>query len=114
MSTLPAAIPGGAARVWREAIVAQYDEALGHLPELETPVARPGVSSAWHIYLLRLQPERLKIDREVFIEALRARNIGRTTARAMRVNAKKLTCMACSALLWSTIAASVSSSIVVG
>ena len=60
----------------REAIVAQYDEALGQLPELETPVARPGVGSAWHIYLLRLRPERLRIGRDEFIEELRARNIG--------------------------------------
>lgn len=60
----------------REAIVAQYDEALGQLEELETPVARPSVRSAWHIYLLRLRPDRLKIDRAAFIEELRARNIG--------------------------------------
>jgi len=60
----------------REAIVAQYDEALGQLEELETPVTRPNVRSAWHIYLLRLRPDRLKIDRAAFIEELRARNIG--------------------------------------
>ena len=60
----------------RQAIVAQYDEALGPLEELETPVERPGVQSAWHIYLLRLRPGRLKIDRAAFIEELRARNIG--------------------------------------
>jgi dTDP-4-amino-4,6-dideoxygalactose transaminase len=60
----------------RMAIVAQYDEALGQLDELETPVARPGVDSAWHIYLLRLQPGRLKIDRAAFIEELRKRNVG--------------------------------------
>lgn len=60
----------------RRAIVAQYDEALGHLDELETPVERPGSESAWHIYLLRLKPARLSIDRAQFIEELRARNIG--------------------------------------
>ena len=60
----------------REAIVAQYDEALGQLEELETPVARPNVRSAWHIYLLRLREGRLKIDRAAFIEELRERNIG--------------------------------------
>ena len=60
----------------RMAIVAQYDEALGQLEELETPVARPGVDSAWHIYLLRLRPGRLKIDRAAFIEELRMRNVG--------------------------------------
>jgi dTDP-4-amino-4,6-dideoxygalactose transaminase len=60
----------------RRAIVAQYDEALGAVEELETPVVRPGVESAWHIYLLRIRLERLKIDRAAFIEELRARNIG--------------------------------------
>ena len=60
----------------RRAIVAQYDEAIGQLEELETPVARPEVESAWHIYLLRLRPERLRIGRDQFIEELRRRNIG--------------------------------------
>jgi dTDP-4-amino-4,6-dideoxygalactose transaminase len=60
----------------RRAIVAQYDEALGQLDELETPVARPEVESAWHIYLLRLRLDRLRIDRSAFIEELRKRNIG--------------------------------------
>ena len=60
----------------RRAIVAQYDEALGQLPELETPVARPEVESAWHIYLLRLRADGLSIGRDRFIEELRLRNIG--------------------------------------
>jgi len=60
----------------RRAIVEQYDEALGELPEVEGPVQRPDVESAWHIYLLRLRPELLKIDRGAFIEELRRRNIG--------------------------------------
>jgi dTDP-4-amino-4,6-dideoxygalactose transaminase len=60
----------------RRAIVAQYDEALGHLGELETPVARPEVESAWHIYSIRLRAGSLKIDRAAFIEELRKRNVG--------------------------------------
>jgi dTDP-4-amino-4,6-dideoxygalactose transaminase len=60
----------------REAIVAQYDEALGQLDALETPTSRPGVRSAWHIYLLRLKLDRLNIDRDTFIDELRKRNIG--------------------------------------
>ena len=60
----------------RRAIVAQYDEALGELAEVDRPVERPEVESAWHIYLLRLRPERLRIDRGAFIEELRKRNIG--------------------------------------
>src|SRR5207245_5238171 len=60
----------------RRAIVAQYDEAIGQLDELETPVSRPEVESAWHIYLLRLRPGRLRIGRDQFIDELRRRNIG--------------------------------------
>lgn len=60
----------------RRAIVAQYDEALGQLEAIETPVPRPEVESAWHIYLIRLRPGRLKIDRAAFIEELRKRNVG--------------------------------------
>lgn len=60
----------------REAIVAQYEETLGRLEELEGPTTRPDVESAWHIYLLRLRPEGLRIGRDAFIEELRARNIG--------------------------------------
>jgi len=60
----------------RRAIVAQYDEALGELAELDRPVERPEVESAWHIYLLRLRADRLRIGRDAFIEQLRARNIG--------------------------------------
>jgi len=60
----------------RRAIVAQYDEALGQIEELETPTSRPNVESAWHIYLLRLRPDTLSIDRAEFIEELRRRNIG--------------------------------------
>jgi dTDP-4-amino-4,6-dideoxygalactose transaminase len=60
----------------RRAIVAQYDEALGGLPELERPIERPEVESAWHIYRLRLQLDRLRIERDEFMEKLRERNIG--------------------------------------
>jgi dTDP-4-amino-4,6-dideoxygalactose transaminase len=60
----------------RRSIVAQYDEALGQLEELERPTQRGDVESAWHIYVLRLNLERLKIDRAAFIDELRKRNIG--------------------------------------
>jgi dTDP-4-amino-4,6-dideoxygalactose transaminase len=60
----------------RKAIFAQYDEALGALPEVETQVTRPEVESACHIYLLRLHLDRLAIDRDSFVDELRKRNIG--------------------------------------
>jgi dTDP-4-amino-4,6-dideoxygalactose transaminase len=60
----------------RRAIVTTYNKAFSSLDELQTPVARPHVESAWHIYLLRLRPERLSIGRDAFLDELRRRNIG--------------------------------------
>src|SRR5690606_8467580 len=43
---------------------------------LELPGVRPEVEHAWHLYVLRLRLEALRIDRDQFIEELKARNIG--------------------------------------
>ena len=60
----------------RHEIVQQYDEAFAPMQELETPYERPHVSSAWHIYLLRLRSDRLGIHRDAFMTELKKRNIG--------------------------------------
>ena len=53
-----------------------YSKAFADVPELETPIVHGGRKHAWHLFVLRLRTERLKIDRAQFIEKLRARNIG--------------------------------------
>jgi dTDP-4-amino-4,6-dideoxygalactose transaminase len=60
----------------RREIVDQYDEGLAGLPGLELPVQRPHVESACHVYPIRLNLERLTINRSRFIAELRLRNIG--------------------------------------
>ncbi|HTW87588.1 MAG TPA: DegT/DnrJ/EryC1/StrS family aminotransferase [Candidatus Binataceae bacterium] len=60
----------------RAAIARAYNEAFATDPALETPVTEPGVDHAWHLYVLRLRPERLRIDRNRFVEQLRARGVG--------------------------------------
>jgi len=60
----------------RQRIAAAYDEGFADLPEIQTPVCRPGVQHAWHLYVIQLQLERLRIDRRDFVEALREKNIG--------------------------------------
>ncbi len=60
----------------RREVVQRYHSALQRMPELQIPVERPEVESAWHIYALRLNLETLKIDRGVFIDELKKRNIG--------------------------------------
>ena len=60
----------------RREVVRRYHAAFAEVPELQIPVERPGAESAWHIYALRLNLETLTIDRNRFIEELKARNIG--------------------------------------
>ncbi len=60
----------------RREIVRQYNEAFSRMPALRLPVERPEVESAWHLYVIRLNLEMLRIGRDQFIEELRARNIG--------------------------------------
>jgi dTDP-4-amino-4,6-dideoxygalactose transaminase len=51
-----------------------YNEAFKDLPEIKTPYFAG--DHAWHLYVIRLDTEKLKIDRKKFIEELRARGIG--------------------------------------
>jgi dTDP-4-amino-4,6-dideoxygalactose transaminase len=60
----------------RREIVAAYNTAFEPMDALETPVERPEVEHAWHLYVLRLRFGALQIGRDQFIEELTARNIG--------------------------------------
>ena len=63
-------------QVRRRAIVGRYHEALGSLNSFTLPVERSNVEHAWHLYPIRLIPSAFKIDRDQFIEEMKARNIG--------------------------------------
>jgi dTDP-4-amino-4,6-dideoxygalactose transaminase len=65
----------GAFHARRRAIAQAYSAALSDVPQLQVPVERDYVESAWHIYALRLHLDRLRIDRAEFIEELRQRQI---------------------------------------
>jgi len=60
----------------RVEIVEAYTLAFGAEEALEPPVQRAHVEHAWHLYVLRIRPELLRIDRDRFIDELTARNIG--------------------------------------
>lgn len=60
----------------RREVVARYAEAFGNDERFQVPVEREDCSSAWHLYVLRIRPELLGLDRNRFIEELKARNIG--------------------------------------
>ena len=67
-------LPGFQAR--RREVVERYHRAFSGMEEIRIPAERPGVESAWHLYVIRLNLETLNIDRNRFIEELKARNIG--------------------------------------
>ena len=46
------------------------------VPEIQRPVCLPDVDHAWHLYVIRLDLERLRISRAEFMEELRAKRIG--------------------------------------
>ena len=60
----------------RAQIAALYDAAFANNPALERPHRRADCGHAWHLYMLRLRPDRLTIDRAGLIQELKARNIG--------------------------------------
>lgn len=67
-----------AERMWRRRceIAAAYTAAFQTLPALEVPAGPGGNQHAWHLYMLRLQKDRLHIDRNTLIEALKQHQIG--------------------------------------
>lgn len=66
-----------AEEMWRRrrAIVLQYQQAFSELPQVRIPPSPAEGKHAWHLYLLRLCPDRLRIDRNQFIERLRQRGV---------------------------------------
>ena len=59
----------------RKAIRAKYDEAFSKMPELFVQKEDKNSDSCRHLYILRIVPEKLKIGRKEFFEALGAENI---------------------------------------
>jgi len=60
----------------RGEIVHCYNQAFSAFAELQIPTERSEVESARHLYVLRLNLDRLTIDRARFIEELKNANIG--------------------------------------
>ncbi|MBN1812156.1 MAG: UDP-4-amino-4,6-dideoxy-N-acetyl-beta-L-altrosamine transaminase [Anaerolineae bacterium] len=60
----------------RRQLAAWYTEGLQGVPEIATPTEAPGARHAWHLYIIRLDTDALRISRNQFIAALREHNIG--------------------------------------
>ena len=61
----------------RRSMAARYREAFSAFEELENPpLGEDPAGHAWHLYILRIRPELLDLDRNQFIQELAKRNIG--------------------------------------
>lgn len=60
----------------RSGIVQRYNTVFGLREELQLPAERGEVQPAWHLYVLRLKPDRTGITRDQFLDEMRSRNIG--------------------------------------
>lgn len=59
----------------RKEIVARYNEAFAKLPGIIVQKEIPESDTTRHLYILRIKPEELTIDRKKFFEALGAENV---------------------------------------
>jgi dTDP-4-amino-4,6-dideoxygalactose transaminase len=64
-----------AMREARLAIARRYSAAFSPFEELITPTVCPERSTSWHLYVLRLNLDRLTLGRSGFIDALRRRGV---------------------------------------
>jgi perosamine synthetase len=63
----------------RMQIAKRYHEAFQGLDELDLPLAvdrEEGTTHSWHLYVIRLDLQRLRVDRNRFIDELRHKGIG--------------------------------------
>lgn len=60
----------------RERIARVFTERLGAIDALEMPPDPPDRVHSWHLFQVKLRLDRLSIDRDTFLQAMRARGVG--------------------------------------
>ncbi len=60
----------------RTEIAARYSQALADLPGVRLPEQADWATHAWHLYVLRVDPERIREGRDGLIEDLQANQLG--------------------------------------
>jgi perosamine synthetase len=60
----------------RKEIAESYNRAFKDMEEIQEPYVEPYNQHAWHLYIIKLNLEKLTISRNKFIEEIRDRNIG--------------------------------------
>jgi len=60
----------------RRDLAEYFNAEFAKIPELEAPVELEYARHAWHLYIIKLNLDKLSIDRGTFVEELKAENIG--------------------------------------
>ncbi|MBI3126002.1 MAG: UDP-4-amino-4,6-dideoxy-N-acetyl-beta-L-altrosamine transaminase [Candidatus Tectomicrobia bacterium] len=60
----------------RREIAAAYTEAFRKMEGMAPPAVRPGANPAWHLYPVRIEPDKLAVGRREIFRALRAEGLG--------------------------------------
>lgn len=60
----------------RKNIAMIYEKAFSEIEEVQIPVCRKDAQHAWHLFVIQLNLERLRINRNQFIEILQEKQIG--------------------------------------
>jgi dTDP-4-amino-4,6-dideoxygalactose transaminase len=63
-------------RVERETVARRYRDALGEVEEVALPLDDADRIHAWHLFPIRLAPDRLTIGRDAFLEKMKAAGVG--------------------------------------
>jgi len=62
--------------VRRRTIAKQYNKVFKNIEEITIPYEKLGVKSAWHLYIIRLNLDKVKVTRREIFERLRQKKIG--------------------------------------
>ncbi len=60
----------------RTEIASVYNAAFEDVEEIRTPTVKTNIKHAWHLYVIEIIPDKLKVDRDQIFKAFRAENIG--------------------------------------
>jgi perosamine synthetase len=60
----------------RQSVAERYTKAFKDVSALEPPTIKSDRTTSWHLYILRLRLEQLRIGRDAFIQRLKDRGIG--------------------------------------
>ena len=60
----------------RRGIAARYNKAFAEIEEIITPLEQGNVQAVYHIYVIQLRTEKLRVGRREIFDTLRAENVG--------------------------------------